>query len=237
MIRIFKILLFLSITFSNSYSQYNGNNFSISGNFNYSTSGRIFLTPDADNVFDRNNYFGIDHVYGYSAEIRFRLNEDLILGLSGEYLEASEDGRNIVTSSQFVVTDGFELIPLELSAYYHLPFSTESFKFFMGGGFGFYFGKRFRQFGDLEYMDVSSELGFGIQISTGMDYMIFDYLSVRGEFRFRDPDFKVTNRYSSDIVNYEGRSYRISTDEITSKINLDGITFRIGATFHFPVEY
>ena len=237
MIRLLNILLFLFFACNNIFSQYNGNDFAISGNFSYNTSGRIFLTPDAENVFEQNNYFGIDHIYSYSTEIRYRINEGLIIGFSVEYMEASGKGRNIVSSSQFVVTDGFELIPLELSAYYHLPFSTENFKFFMGGGLGFYFGKRFRQFGDINYTDVSSEMGFGIQISTGMDYMIFDYLSVRGEFRFRDPDFKVTNRYNNDIVNYEGRTYRISANEITSKINLDGITFRIGAAFHLPILY
>ena len=235
MIRILITILVFPTAWNSVLPQYNGSDFAISGNFSYSTSGRIFLTPDADNVFERKNYFGIDHIYSYSAEIRYRINEGLILGLSAEYMEASGEGRNIVTSNQFVVTDGFKLFPLELSAYYHLPFSTEQFKFFMGGGFGFYFGNRFRQFGNINYEDVSSEIGFGIQISTGMDYMIFDYLSVRGEFRFRDPDFKVINKYSNDIVNYEGREFRVSTDDISSKINLDGITFRIGFAFHLPM--
>lgn len=231
------LVLSLIILLINSsvYCQYNGSDIGVSTSFSYNTSAKIFLTPDADNIFDQNNYFGIEGINSYSVEIRYRLIEDLILGFSGEYMEASGKGRNIVTSSQFVVTDGFELIPLEFSAYYHLPFSTEDFKFFMGGGFGIYFGKRSRDFGNINYLDVDSEIGYGIQVSAGMDYMIYDFLSVRGELRFRDPDFKITNKYSDYIVNYEGRTYRISTDNITSKINLEGITFRIGVAFHLAL--
>jgi opacity protein-like surface antigen len=230
----YKILILFYISYTSVFGQYRGNDFSISTNYSFNTTAKIFLNPDADNIFEQNYNFGIENFYSYSAEIRYRLSEDIILGLSAEYMEASGKGRNL-SSDQYIVTDGFEIIPVELSIYYFLPFSTEDFKFYMGGGLGMYTGRRTREFGDIKFVDIDNETGFGIQVSTGMDYMIFDFLSVRGELRFRDPEFRVTNKYSSDSVNYEGRFYRVSTDNITSKVNMDGITFRAGAVFHFSV--
>ena len=227
-----KNLLFM-LFFSNLvFAQYNGNNLSITTNFNFNTTAKIFLTPNADHVLDRTNHFPIEDIYSYSIEIRYRVSEFLILGLSAEYMEASARGRTL-TSKQFVVREGFKLYPIEVSAYYFLPFSTEDFKFYMGGGFGIYTGSRTREFGDIKFKDVTNEIGYGIQVSIGMDYMIFNNLSAHGELRFRDPDFKITNKYNSEFVNYDDQTFRVSQDEIVSKINVDGITFGIGLAFHF----
>lgn len=66
-----------------------------------------------------------------------------------------------------------------------------------------------------------------------MDYMVLDNISLRGEIRFRDPDFKVTNKYNDKTVIYEGTTYTVSATNLISRINVDGITFRIGAALHF----
>lgn len=215
-------------------AQYNGSNFAISTNYSFTTDSQIFLAPDAEHILDRNQSFGIENISSYSVELRYLLSEFLILGISFEYIKASAKGRNLL-SRFFEVEDGFEIYPLELSAYYFLPFSTEDFKFYMGGGIGIYTGKRTRKFGDINYTDVESDIGYGIQVSTGMDYMIFDNISVRGELRFRDPDFKVTNKYSDTKVIYNGLEYTVTDDKINSKVNVDGITFRIGAVVHFSL--
>ena len=228
---IFQVVLFLNEL---TFSQYRDNDFSIATNFSFNTTAKIFLTPDAESILDQNYNFGIENFYSYSTELRYRASEDLIFGLSIEYMNGSGKGRNL-TSNQFIVTDGFEIYPIEFSIYYFLPFSTEDFKFYMGGGVGIYTGKRTRSFGDISFEDVDNETGFGIQVSTGLDYLVFDFLSVRGELRFRDPDFRVTNKYDNDIVNYEGRQYRVPTGNISSKVNMDGITFRAGAVYHFSV--
>lgn len=214
------------------FAQYSENNFSITTNFFYNTTAKIFLTPDAENVLDKTFNFPIEDIYSYSAELRYQISEFLILGLSIEYMEASAKGRTL-TSRQFVVREGFTLIPIEVSAYYFLPFSTEDFKFYMGGGIGIYTGSRTREFGDIKFKDVSSEIGYGIQVSVGMDYMIFQNLSLHGELRFRDPDFRITNKYDSEFVRYNDQTFRINQDEVASKINVDGITFGIGLAFHF----
>jgi opacity protein-like surface antigen len=229
-----KILLIFILFSSAIIAQYNGSDFSVSTNFSYNTTAKIFLTPNAEYVLDQNKYFEIEGVYSYSFELRYRLNESILFGLSAEYMKGSGKGRNL-SSNLFVVKDGFELVPIELSIFYFLPFSTEDFKFFMGGGIGFYSGKRTREFGTAKFVNVKNDLGYGIQVNVGMDYMILKNISVRGELRFRDPDFKITNKYDSEIVVYEGRTYSIQDNNIISKLNLDGITFRIGFAFHLSL--
>lgn len=231
--KIFKLISFvLLICATNNLAQYKGNRFALSTNFSYTTESQIFLTPDAPNIFDRDKSFVLEDILSYSAELRYRFSEWLIMGLSFEQIEKKDKGRNL-TSREFIVEDGYIVYPLELSAYYYLPFSTEDFKFFMGGGFGFYFGKRTRSFGTAEFNDVTSEIGYGILVNVGMDYMIFDFLSVRGEFLFRDPEIKVTSKYNSPSTVYNNREYSLQTGDINSKININGITFRIGAVYHF----
>jgi len=227
-----KYLTIIFLTGNLLFAQYNGNDFSLSTNFSFNTSAKIFLSPDAENILDQKVSFELEDIYSYSIELRYRLSDAIIFGVTAEYMETSALGRNL-TSNQFIVKDGFELYPIEFSTYYYLPFSTEDFKFYMGGGLGIYFGKRTREFGDIRFKDVVSDIGIGIQVSAGMDYLIFDDLSVRGELRFRDPDFRITNKYNSDVVNYNGNTYRVTQENITSKINLNGITFRIGIGYHF----
>ena len=229
-----KIFLLLLLFSNLLIGQYNGNDFSLSTNFSYNTTAKIFLSPDAEHVLDQNKFFEIEGVNSYSFELRYRLNESIIFGLSAEYMKESAKGRNL-SSNLFVVKDGFELIPIEFSIFYFLPFSTEDFKFFMGGGIGFYTGKRTREFGDIKFVDVKNDLGYGILVNVGMDYLFFNNLSIRGELRFRDPDFNIVNKYNSETVFYEGRTYSLQEQNIKSKLNLDGITFRIGLAYHLSL--
>ena len=225
---LFLLLLVTNVTIA----QYSEGKFALSTNFNFNTTAKIFLNPDADVFTSQTDFFEIEDIFSYSFELRYGLLEYLILGLSFEYMQGEASGRNL-TNRSFVVKDGFELYPIELSAYYFLPFSTEDFKFYMGGGIGYYTGYRTREFGDINFKDVNSQSTFGIQVSSGMDYMIFDFLSVRGELRFRDPELIITNKYTSDQVTYEGSNYSVTQENIRSRLNVDGITFRIGMVYHF----
>lgn len=233
--RLIKYLTFLLILSNYALAQYNDYDLSLSTNFSYNTTAKIFLNPNAPNILNQNIFFEIDGIYSYSAELRYRLNDAIILGLSAEYMQGSAKGRNL-NSRQFIVTDGYELYPVELSIYYFLPFSIEDFKFYMGGGLGIYSGTRTREFGNIKFNNVDSEIGYGIQVSVGMDYLIFNDFSVRGETRFRDPDLNITNKYSSDIVVYNGTTHKVTQENITSKLNVDGITFRLGIVYHFELH-
>ena len=193
----------------------------------------MFLYPNSLDPFLRNSNIGLDDIFSYSSEIRYGVTEVFVVGLSIEYLQKKEFGRNLTIGTQRIeVEDGFRVYPIELSVYYILPFSTEYFKFFMGGGGGIYIGEHLRKFGDAEVTNVSRKFAYGIQVGVGMDYMITDYFSVRGELKFRDPEFEMTSKYSSKTINYFGTTYILSNEQFDSKVNIDGITFMAGIVFH-----
>jgi hypothetical protein len=131
------------------------------------------------------------------------------------------------------IKDGFEVYPLELSAYYIMPFSTESFYFYIGGGLGLYYGSHIRQFGDANVTTIRQNIGYGIHVRTGMDYMVTDFFSIRGELKFRDPQFDMQSKYNKTEIIINGRLYELSNDVFESKVNINGITFGLGVVVHF----
>ena len=228
------IIIFSVITSINILPQSTDNKFSISLNYNYTTTSKLYLQPNSSDPFLRNLYSELEDIYSISTEFRFEIYEHLLIGLGSEFISKTFPNRNFnLGGNRIEIKDGFSVIPIELSLYYLLPFSSQQFKFFMGGGGGIYFGKHIREFGDVFFQENESQVGYGIHVGVGMEYFIKDYLSIRGQMRFRDPEFKMKSRYSNNIVNYSGNSYLISTDSYNSKANIDGVTFTIGAVLNF----
>jgi hypothetical protein len=54
-----------------------------------------------------------------------------------------------------------------------------------------------------------------------MDYLLNNNLGLRSEMKFRDPQFVLKNRYKNPG--------RIPQNQFDSKINVDGVTFILGA--------
>ena len=129
--------------------------------------------------------------------------------------------------------DGFLLIPVEVTGYYYLPFSTESFKFVMGGGLGYYYGKFTRKFAGSETVVQKRKFSTGIHVSASMDYMILQNVSARFELKFRDPEFKTISKYSITEVNYNGNTVFLSDEDFETKVNVNGITFILGLVYQF----
>lgn len=112
--------------------------FSISMGVDYTTSAQIFLNPNSSDIIIRNRSFELLDLFSPYIDIRYRLNESLMIGIGTEYVKRSEEAYNlnVIAGSQIVtlkVDDGVKFIPIELSVYYYLPFSTEHFNFTMGG--------------------------------------------------------------------------------------------------------
>lgn len=230
-------LIIFTVLTSAAVSQFNSN-FGVSINAVYNTSARIYLAPNSSDQLLRNNFFPIEHIFNPSLDVRYRIAENIILGLGTEYMKASSIGPNLTvfqgnSTVSIDVEDGFQLIPLELSAYYLLPFSTEHIKFLMGGGAGFYIGSHIRKFGDADVSNEVRKAAYGIHVSISMDYLIREFISVRGEMKFRDPQFTLTSKYSKKEVLYKGNLIRLAQDSFDSKINVDGVTFVFGLAFHF----
>jgi outer membrane protein W len=173
-----------------------------------------------------------------SIDIRYNLTEDLLLGFSTEVIKKTEIVNDLIASSpqgtiQLDVEDGFKLIPFELSAYYLLPFSSDNFRLYMGGGIAYYYGEHIRKVSDVQVSNLSRDFAYGIQCSVSSDYMLYKYLSLRAEMKFRDPEFEVTSGYNKQAFTFQDQAVYIPQKSFISKINVDGITFLFGLAFHF----
>ena len=234
----FRILSFIILLSSSVLAQYDGNKFSISSSIVYTTSAEIFLNPNSTDPVVRNRSFQVSDVLNPSFEIRYRLSEPLIIGLSTEFMTTKQTGRNLIAfegsnEQRLETEDGFRIIPLEASVYYLMPFSTLDFKFLMGAGAGIYFGKFSRTFGDTDVSTVSSQTAFGMHVSVSMEYVLLQNLGLKLEMKFRDPEFKNKNKYDKNIVNYKDTQVIILNDTFDTKVNVNGVTFLLGAAFYF----
>jgi len=236
--RISIIIIFHFLFYIPALCQYNGNDISIGVYGFYTTSASVFLNPNASDIVVRNGSFLIEDIWNPGVDIRFRVSEPLILGLNIEYIRITRSAPNLnVFLGGSVVTllvdDGFKLIPIELTAYYLLPFSTEGFKFLMGGGLAYYNGEFIREIGNAEVKNIKKEAAFGIHVSISMDYVPINYVALRFQMKFRDPQFTVSSQYEQQEIEYEGNIIILPEGSFNTKINLDGLTFMLGVAFQF----
>jgi len=230
------LLFFLFNSFS--FAQFNGNKFSVGINVVYTTTARVYLNPNSSDITLQNQYFLLEDIFSPALDIRYRLTDPLIIGLNIERMRKTEVGPNLrVFSGSSValidVKDGFNLVPIELSLYYIMPFSTERFKFLMGGGGGYYFGEHIRKFREAEIENVERKAAYGIQVSVSMEYLLRPNIAIRTEMKFRDPQFSLKNKYTKETVEYQGATVHLSQEIFDSKINVDGVTFILGAAINF----
>jgi len=233
----FTAILFLTFMFE-GFSQFKGKDFSVVVDGVYTTSAKIYLNPNSSDPQLRNNNFPMSDVFSYGVSIRYRISNSLLIALGSEYMKAVETGANLTLFSgtgtrTIKVDDGFELIPIEFSLYYILPFSTENFKFTMGGGAAYYLGGMIRTFGDASVSSSVKKTAYGIHVMVAMDYFFMNNISLKSEMKFRDPQFSVTSRYNKETINYNGEILKLAQKEFDSKINVDGVTFVLGLAYHF----
>ncbi len=204
----------------------------------YTSTSKLFPTPDAIQELQRTRSIEINDIFGYGVEIRRQLGDESIeVGVGVEYIHTTKTGLAAVPGGsptlRLPVADGYRFVPLEFTGYFIIPFSSETVKFFMGGGMGFYYGDRIYQVVNRTAQTVENRVAFGIHVLTGLDYFINRSFSVRGEVKFRDPQFEMTSKFTSTNVEYGGRTYRLSQQPFDSKVNLDGLVVTIGAVLNF----
>ncbi|GJQ62405.1 MAG: hypothetical protein SCALA702_14580 [Melioribacteraceae bacterium] len=234
------LLLFITIS-SIAFAQYNGNEFGISASWSYTTSSKLFYFPNAEDPFLRNQSVSLEDINSIAFELKYRVSEAIITGLNIGYVDHSGYIKPVTAIGESGIvsldaSDGFNVIPVELTLYYFLPFSSDRFKFYMGGGAGFYIGNHTRSLGTLEVENIKRENAYGIHVMVGMDYMIFDFLSVKGEMKFRDPEFEVVNNYKNNTITYRGKEYFVSGNKYDAAVNIDGVMFTMGVAYHFSLS-
>jgi outer membrane protein W len=219
------------------FPQFNEHDFGISASLVYTTSAEIFLNPNSSDPVIRNQSYTLEDIFNPSLDLRYRLNDYFILGLNIEYINKSAEAPNLTAfiGSQLVVfdvEDGFRVIPVELTAHYFFPFSTDNFKFTMGGGIGYYRGEFTRKFNEVDLSVVERKIALGIHVSASMDYMLLNNVSFRFEMKFRDPQYEVKSEYTKTEIIYEGETITLPADAFETKVNLDGLTFVLGIVYH-----
>lgn len=234
---VLSIIILFSLT-ETSFPQYEPGNLGIAINAVYTTSAEIFLNPNASNIEIRNKSFTLENIWNPGLDIRYRFSEEFILGLNVEYINKTANAPNLsaFVGNQvvvFEVEDGLRLIPVELTAYYYFPFSTEDFKFMMGGGLGYYRGEFIRKFSDVELEVVQRKIALGIHVSASMDYAIHKNLSARFEMKFRNPEFNVKSKYSKTELTYQGNTVQLPDDAFETKVDINGLTFILGIVINF----
>ncbi len=200
------------------------------GHFNFVSASRLFLDPFSGNPVRQNQSIELGWNFSYGVEYLYRLQPGVQIAVAGEYASNS-----ILSKDPFGtgIEDGFELVLVELSGLFTLPFSSEDFRFYLGGGIGGYLGWRNYAVGNTVSHSVNREPSVGIHVITGLAYYPTSRVSIHLEFRFRDPQVTAYNEFDTDAKSINGRTYYFSTTPLASRINLNGNVYSLGVGFHF----
>jgi len=224
------IMLFIQAA---GFAGSSGKKFSFILKENYTSSSRLYLSPKSADVVERNSSFAIDHIFSPAFEVRYLFSDQMSFGLNIEYISKTRKGIFVnVIENRGVVSveteDGYMIIPVELSLFYQLPFSSDVFKVSIYGGGACYFGSHIRKIGNLSVSNSSRKFAYGIQVGTAFEYVMNRYFSFTGELKFRDPEVSLTTGYDNQTFNYGPRTLSTGRGTFDSKINIDGITYSFG---------
>lgn len=204
--------------------------FSISLKGSLTTGSQLFPNPNSPDEARRAQFFSLDNIWGYGLEVRYRFPEsDLAIALSADYLRKTSESSIRTATTVVPVADGYRVIPIELTGYFLIPISGETFTIFMGGGVGTYLGRRIYRVGDVEARTVDQGRGFGIHVLSGVGYRVYGPFSIVAEMKFRDLQFNSVNRFEQAHVQYGGTLVNVGTEPFESRVHTDGVIFQLGA--------
>ena len=199
----------------------------------YTTTSKVFYNPDSPTPEIRNEHNIFDNIYGGGVEVRLQnLSDNYFFALTIEYLSKLHEQNQLVALSNpprtLPVTDGFQIIPVELGLNMFIPLGSEKVRLAMGGGLGAYLGKRIFSVARVDARQLKQAVGYGIHVESSFDYRVSSRFSVRGEMRFRDPEILTESRFDESTVQYNGTIVAFPNDPFKSRINVNGLTFSFG---------
>ncbi|MFI5252333.1 MAG: hypothetical protein ACHQQQ_07890 [Bacteroidota bacterium] len=209
--------------------------YSISFYGSYTTSSKLYYSPDDPNDIVRAQNIPIDQIFGIGFDVRRSFGESGVqIGLSVERLYKTQIEYLPVDPSGYTpITDGYLVFPVEFTGYFTIPFSNETVQMYMGGGGGAYFGERQYVEGGTSARVIDKTTNFGIHVLTGLQFNFQSSLAVRCEVKFRDVQFKSTNAFTTPITYDNGNFIPLSTQPFDSRISIDGIVMMIGLAYRF----
>ena len=196
---------------------------------NFTTGSELFPESDSPDPVARARSYALDNFLGAGVEVRFLLPEThLALGLSADYLRASNSIRVSGVPATIPAEDGFRVFPVELTGYFLLPLSSPSFGVFMGGGVGVYFGRRVYRIAGVEALPLDHGDGFGIHVLGGVEIHVLGPLSLLCEMKFRDVQFESTTAFPVGQTFFGGVPVTLDRTPQRSTVHVDGVVFQIG---------
>lgn len=201
----------------------------------YTTSSKLFHHPDDADESVRNQFFPLDNIISAGIDFRYSLIEDYLqVGLGIEYISRIKKFTiPFGASKKIPVIDGFIVFPLELTGYSSIPTGSDSWKFYFGAGGGMYIGTRTYEKANVKSITTNKKLGRGIHILTGIQYRIFQRISLRSELKFRDIQFETTTKFDMAETQFDGETIPLETEKLTARFNVDGMTLNLGIVLHF----
>jgi hypothetical protein len=209
-------------------------NISVAAKGSYTTSTRFLYNVDRNDIFIADKYFSYNFGFGLDVRMLF-YSDDILIGVNIEKIKTLNQTAKLVYGNgqeySIPVTEGFVVYPLELSGYFLIPFSSEDARVYLGGGIGWYFGERIYSIASARAATLNSPSGFGIHVLTGADVRITSKIAVRGELKFRDPQFDSVNRFEEPSTTYNGLKILLDPSSSKTRVNLNGITYGLGLVF------
>ncbi|MDI6767198.1 MAG: hypothetical protein QME52_10285 [Bacteroidota bacterium] len=208
---------------------------SISFYGSYTTSSKLFHHPDDVDESVRNQFFPLDNIISAGIDFRYSFIEDYLqVGLGIEYISRIKKFTiPFGTSKKIPVTDGFVVYPLEFTGYSSIPTGSDNWEFYLGGGGGMYIGTRAYEIANEKSITINKKLGWGIHILTGVQYRVFQNISLRSELKFRDVQFETTTKFATAETQFDGETIPLEAEPSTARFNIDGMTLNIGIALQF----
>lgn len=210
------------------YGQRGDHSVAVYGSMN--ENAQIFSHPNSPDPILRQQTEILGSVLGAAADWRYRIYPSISLNLRGEYVAMEHETTDPVGTP---ITRGLRVYVFEGSALFSLPFSSERFDMYVGGGLGLYSGERVYAVAEIQAEHVSASPAVGIQVIVGAEYLLAVGIGIRFELLFRDPQMSVENRFPRSSVTSHGVTYPLSTDPFRSNVNLNGNVYSLGLFYSF----
>ncbi len=197
---------------------------------NLTTGSELFPNAGASDPVLRAFSRPFDNIPGAGLEVRYYPpGTRLAFGLSADYLRARTDVRAAGTSAGVPAADGFRVVPVEVTGYVLLPLTGSSFGIYMGGGLGGYFGRRLLSIAGVNALPRTERPGFGIHVLGGVEVSLGRGISLTGEMKFRDVQFRSTAVFPVVLIIRDGVPVYLSSEPQVSTVHADGVVFQLGA--------
>ncbi len=202
---------------------------------NLSTMGHVFLDPHAADPVARSRSTGITDFFGYGVEVRYRLPVAMLsVGISADRIVSKTTTDVRLGGGRTVPEeDGYAIVPVEVTGYFHIPITGGPFGVFMGGGMGLYFGERRYALAGATAPSTGSTPGYGIHVLGGVQYQFTPAFTLSAEMKFRDAQFDATNAFAVPSVVYGTTLVTLPGKPFDSSIHTDGMVFQLGAAYSF----